>query len=85
MGCCDERYKGFKGKFIKASDIVEGYAKVTVMKGKQSKYRIERMKVCQKCEFHSKKNSGWCMACGCWIPAKASCENNICCEGKWLR
>jgi len=84
MGCCGDRYKGFKGKLQKAKDISEGYR--NVVKRRELSYTRERIRTCKNCEFKVELcGSLWCGACYCWIRAKARVEDNICCENKWKR
>ncbi len=75
MGCC--------GKTIsKVKNIAIGYTRYAT----DVKYEFtdDRIRICQKCKKNYWiKRTLWCSICKCFIPAKASVENEKCPLNKW--
>lgn len=59
-------------------NIIEGWFKHLFKS--QSSMAKERLSCCKCCE-HNIDN--WCELCGCYLPAKAEVESEVCHANKW--
>jgi hypothetical protein len=67
-------------------NIIEGFTNLALSKVKLLVEEAvilsnERMNVCNKCPFKSKKNT--CKKCGCFLPAKTKVKLEKCPINKW--
>ena len=88
MGCCGKIKKAIKNR----GPIIRGFTSLAVEKATgievmKSKNFHSRIRICQKCDRKDPakwaKKSLWCLECGCYVPAKARVEKEVCPLGKW--
>lgn len=70
----------------KVKEIIKAYAVMINPNDIQSIIALERLAICDSCEFNKKKlGISKCSLCGCVIKAKVFTDKNSCPINKWKR